>query len=397
MKSYDVAIIGAGPAGAVAAALCARSGLKTIIVEKKKLPRVKSCAGGITARAIRLLRDLNYINDQWFEKCVNRLMIHYPKTGESYELISKQPYLATVCRSDFDRKLAELAARSGAYLAESEAFVHYERETSGQLMVKTDKSEFCARILIGADGYYSQVRKQMISETGSAISFPMMFGIECDVAIDQIRSLPLEHCHLFFNSGAHVNYGWAFPKKEVINIGIVLDAEDNMKSLKSLMPVQQIKWFLQKISGKNPDWIRIGAAPIPLFGKVLNPPIQNRNVFLVGDAAGFADAWTGEGIYFGVSSAIFAHQTIKSCLSREKGLDYLSTYSKLCRKFIYPELRMSYWVAKMFQNMPSFYNYLMYPKVRELFVPHTEGKISYPKALLKAFLLVTGYKLRILT
>ena len=117
---------------------------------------------------------------------------------------------------------------------------------------------------------------------------------------------------------------------------------------------------------------------------------------LLGDAAGFADAWTGEGIYFAVKSAVLAHKAIINALVHEKKIECLSTYSKLCNKFICRELNMSYLVSEMFKKFPSLYDNLQYPKVRQLFVPHTQGKISYEKALVKAFLLISGYKLRLI-
>jgi geranylgeranyl reductase family protein len=393
---YDVAVIGAGPAGAIAAVLCARSGLRTVLVEKKRLPRAKSCAGGLTARCIRLLRDIDCFNEHWLQRTVNGLMIHYLHTGQSLELASKEPYLGTVLRPDFDMALTELAANAGADIREKESFVGYSRSSDFKLHIKTDQSEFYTSILIGADGFHSQVRKQMISEMGLTISNPMMFGIECDIAMDQIRKLSPHHCHLFFNFGKDINYGWAFPKKDILNIGLVLNAGNSAKTFKPSNPVHQLNIFLQKISENNIQWNRIAAAPIPLFVASRKTMIQNGNVLLVGDAAGFADAWTGEGIYFGVKSAVLAHMAIINALVREKKIECLSSYTKLCNKFICKELNMAYRVSKMFKKFPSLYDYLQYLMVRQLFVPHTQGKISYEKALVKAFLLISGYKLRLL-
>jgi geranylgeranyl reductase family protein len=395
VKTFDVAIIGAGPAGAVAAVRCARSGLKTVVVEKKSLPRSKSCAGGLTAKCIRLLRDIDCFNDRWLQRSINQLMIHYPLTGRSCELISTEPYLGTVLRPDFDMALANLAVEAGATIRESESFISYELKPGGLIEIQTDQSAIVTRILIGADGFFSRVRKQMFHKMGMAISNPMMFGIECDVPIEQINSLSTDYCHLFFNIGKQINYAWAFPKKDVVNIGMVLDAGKGSKTIQLARPVHLIKIFLQKISGKNILWKHVGAAPIPLFDDSLKPTIQKDNVLLIGDAAGFADAWTGEGIYFGVKSAVLAHRVVQNAMVDGKQIECLSSYSKLCNKYIFNELKMSYRVSGMFKKFPSLYDYLQYPKVRQLFVPHTQGKISYQKAVMKAFLLVSGYKLRL--
>jgi geranylgeranyl reductase family protein len=393
MKTYDVAVIGGGPSGAVAAILCARSGLKTVLVEKKSLPRAKSCAGGLTARCIRLLRDIDCFNDQLLQRTVNRLMIYYPDNRQFYELKSKEHCLGTVLRPEFDMALTDLAIQSGAEFREAESFTAYEQKPCRYLAIKTEMSDFGAKVLIGADGFHSRVRKQMIFEMGLPISKPMMLGIECDISMDQVRNLSPDHCHLFFNISKHTNYGWAFPKNDIFNIGLVLNGGNRKEPFRPPHPVHQLKFFLQKISTKEIQWDRIGAAPIPLFTNSRKSMIQKDNVLLIGDAADFADAWTGEGIYFGVKSAVLAHRAIQNALANEKPIECLSSYSKLCNKFICRELNMSYRVSEMFKKFPSLYEYLQYPRVRQLFVPHTQGEISYQKALMKAFLIVSGYKL----
>jgi geranylgeranyl reductase family protein len=396
MKTYDMAVIGAGPAGAVAAMLCARSGLKTVLVEKKKFPRPKSCAGGLTARCIRQLRDIGCFNGQWLQRTLNRLMIHYPHTRRSFELTSKDPHLGTVLRPDFDMALTELAAGAGAEIREADSFMAYERKPDGRIRIRTDRSVFTSRVLIGADGFHSRVRKQMFSEMGLAVSSPMMFGIECDISMDQASNLSPHHCHLFFNISKHINYGWAFPKRDVFNIGLVLNAGNRNKHFRPDHPVHQLQAFLHTMAGQKTAWNRVGAAPIPLFAGSRKPVIQNGHVLLAGDAAGFADAWTGEGIHFGVKSAVLAHQAVQKALGGENPIECLSMYSKLCNKQICSELTVSYRVSEMFKKFPSLYNCLQYAKVRELFVPHTRGDISYQKALVKAFLLVSGYKLHLI-
>ncbi len=396
VKVYDVAVIGAGPAGGVAATLCARSGFKTILVEKKKLPRVKPCAGGLTARCIALLREIDCFQDPWVQKKIHQLMIHYPRIKTSVELKSAKPYLGTVHRPDFDMAMADLAGSAGASIKESEYFVEYAHTSDGRVVVQTDTSVFCTRILIGADGCRSRVRRQLSAEMGVTASTSMMYGIACDVFLDEISCLRPDCCHLFFQMGKNIHYGWGFPKKQVMNIGLVFHAADGFQQIKTFEPLQALKQFLQTIAGKTLPWRGIGAAPIPIYAGFRRSVIQKNNVLLVGDAAGFADAWTGEGIYFGVKSAVLAHQVIRKALADQNPDECLSMYAKLCKKHICRELKMSYWVSELFKINPFFYEYLQYPGVRNLFVPHTQGKISYPQAMAKAFLFVLGYKLGLL-
>ncbi len=398
MKTYyDVAIIGAGPAGAVAAALCARSGMKTILLEKKRLPRIKPCGGGVTAKAMDLLKGIGCFKNEFMERLVFGLMIHLPKTGGSYELVSQSPYLGTVQRSNFDMGLVEIARRSGAEVREAEGFVQYRRKTPYQLEIKIDTSNICASILIGADGFHSRVRRQVLEETGAGHPIrPGIFGISCEIPITSTGLLSKDHCHLFFNLMENTGYGWAFPRKDFFNIGLVIHAGKRKKNIASATPVDMLKRFMQRITTKETPWQRLGGGFIPLFDPRSEPVVQSKNVLLVGDAAGFADAWTGEGIYYSIQSAVFAHRVIHAAVLDQKGFHFPSDYARLCRQSFYTELKMSAWAARFFRTLPSAYSLLRHSRVRALFLPHTLGEIGYIQAFLKAFVYSLGYKASVL-
>ncbi len=397
MKTYDVAVIGAGPGGAVAAALCAQSGLKTVLVEKKRLPRTKPCGGGVTAKAMALLQKIGCFREESIERLVSGLMIHFPKTGDSYELASDKPYLGVVSRPDFDMKLADLALGSGAEVREAEGFVQYRRKTPYQLEIQTEASDFCASILIGADGFHSRVRRQVLQEMGKDIPIrPGIFGLCCEVPMDSAGSLFEDRCHLFFDVMENTGYGWAFPGNRVFNIGLVFHAEKGKTPLAASSPVEAFKLFMRSITPKETPWKRLYGGFIPLFDRGGEPVVQSKNLLLVGDAAGFVDAWTGEGIYYSIQSAVCAHQAVCEAVFHQKGFHFPSNYARLCRRSFYTELKMSAWAAGFFKALPSAYYLLRHLRVRALFLPHTMGEIGYVRAFLKAFAYSLGYKASVL-
>ena len=135
MTDFDVAIIGSGPAGGMAAIQCAKAGLKVALFEKEKLPRRKVCAGGIVKRAIDLLPDdLEYP----VESLCNTVVLQLHKPDKSY--IEKRESLVTmVSRVDFDYALVKHAHSCGARIFDNTPVTnvgphenHVEIETAQQ-------------------------------------------------------------------------------------------------------------------------------------------------------------------------------------------------------------------------------------------------------------------------
>ena len=135
MTDFDVAIIGSGPAGGMAAIQCAKAGLKVALFEKEKLPRRKVCAGGIVKRAIDLLPDdLSYP----VESVCDTVVLQLHKPDKSY--IEKRESLVTmVSRVDFDYALVKHAHSCGARIFDNTPVTnvgphenHVEIETAQQ-------------------------------------------------------------------------------------------------------------------------------------------------------------------------------------------------------------------------------------------------------------------------
>ncbi len=405
MKQYDVIIIGAGPAGSMAAMQCAGSGLSTLLLEKKPAPGGKSCGGGLTRRTVDLLKRSGCFERIPVEQPVRDLAMYFCSSKRSCTMKSGNDFMVTVKRGAFDRALAEEAVRKGVHFKTSEAFVRYSRHRADRIEVVTDNSAYAARALIGADGYYSRVHKQLTLEAGRPVKdLPMMFGVECDVAQNALASLDPRTCHLFFQMKPPVLYGWAFPGKARFNVGVVIGADGRTdgnwaKNISSAAPVRQLEALLSRISPDPIRWSRIGAAPIPLFTPGRRRMLERQNVFIIGDAAGFADAWTGEGIYYALSSADLVHRAVAANLNAGANgtrLEYRPGYSALCERTIIPELVYASRFHRLFKRFPSMYLFLQYRKVRELFIPFTTGEITYRQALLKAFGYSLLYKMHVL-
>ncbi len=112
--AYDVAVVGAGPAGATAARELARAGHTVLLLERQRIPRYKTCAGGVTVRAAKLLDfDISSV----VERVVHGGRISY-KLQRPIERRYPEPVCYMVMRDRFDGFLARKAGEAGAHLAE---------------------------------------------------------------------------------------------------------------------------------------------------------------------------------------------------------------------------------------------------------------------------------------
>ncbi|MBS3917609.1 MAG: NAD(P)/FAD-dependent oxidoreductase [Deltaproteobacteria bacterium] len=171
---YDVIVVGAGPGGSTAARFCARSGLKTLLVEKEKFPRYKPCGGCLSLKTVHLLDfDLTPVieNDIWgakFSYCLK----------EPFFIELKEPIVFMVMRDRFDQFLKERALKEGAEILEGERVVNVQAKNRGMEIELASGERFHSHYLIGADGAESIVAKSISlppdrdssSDLGSGVS-----------------------------------------------------------------------------------------------------------------------------------------------------------------------------------------------------------------------------------
>jgi len=395
MKTYDVTIVGAGPAGAVAAYLCAKSGLEVLILEKKALPRMKSCGGGLTARTMDLLARIDCFDDKWIDRFYHQLQIHLPQIRQQYPVTGADPFMGVIRRDQFDLALTQKAVTAGAILHSEATFRGFCPADGGRIEVTTDKAGFFTRALIGADGYGSRVRRQMEQRVyGRSKPMPAFLGVEGDLPAEMVETLSNRYCHLFFNFCSTVSYGWVFPRGARLNVGLAINRQGHHQAGRFPSPKALLDWFVEKHLKERVFWQRRAGAMIPLPHFRRRPLLQHGNVLLVGDAAGLADAWTGEGIYYAVKSAVLAHQAIRQRFDRGKPV--ITDYGRLARREMLPELRRSYVFFRFFQRFPRAYHLLAHERIRRLFLPYMHGELNYPQAFVTALGCGLGYKIGLL-
>ena len=333
MKSYDVIIAGAGPAGATLGHELARRGVSVLVLEKEKLPRDKTCAGGITRRTAGLLDfDIGTVA----ERTTYGARITYRLGGECIKRHQK-PFVYMVTRSSFDHMLVQKARDAGATVIE-EAEVE-EVEADGQsATVTTSGGDFESKIVVGADGARGVVAKNA----------GLMRGVRLDLALQAEVSVSTDEMAKWdsligIDQGQIPGgYGWVFPKKDHLSVGVGGDA----RLSKRLKPY--LEQLLHHVGIDETGDIQ--GALMPMRGKGM--AIQKGNVLLLGDAAGLINPITREGIYYAIRSARLAAPVIADAL--QSGSIDLTGYQRAVDDQLMPSLQMGGALRRVFTQSPRF-------------------------------------------
>ncbi len=298
MERFDVIVVGAGPAGASAARAASMAGLSTLLLEKQKLPREKRCGGGISAAT---LKELDFpLPDRVIERrCYGMWGIQNTILTE----VRVDRCVATmVSRPTFDAFLVEKAVEAGARIAEAEA-CRGIRILADCAIVTTEKAEYRASVVIGADGFSSLVARS-VRPKWSRRETRFCFVADVPLAresIDRTMKNLVELRYGFIKQG----YAWAFPKRDHISFGIG-GTMGNARALKGDF-VRYLR--LHGIDGEVP--CKGCFIPVTEF----RHDVVADRIMLCGDAAGFVDCFHGEGIRYAVASGRLAGRTAALALS----------------------------------------------------------------------------------
>jgi menaquinone-9 beta-reductase len=305
MKVYDVIIVGAGPAGLFCAENLKGSGLSVLLLEKNLVFGDKVCAGGITQKDINLLG----IPEKLFEHKISdtRLQSAWNHSATN----AAKPFVYTVNR----RELAEWQ-RGKIDSSYIEILTGAKVTKIGKESITVNETNnYGYRYLVGADGYASLVRR--------FLELPIrerLIGIQYQIPLNGNK--PRFEIHL--HSGYfHSWYGWVFPHRETLAVGCVADP----RFVSSRRLKKNFHHWLKKmkldISGATYESQPIGCD---------YRGWQFGNIFLAGEAAGFASWLTGEGIYQCLVSGKAVAEKILDKDHQSKELNEVLKYNEIQKK-----------------------------------------------------------------
>jgi geranylgeranyl reductase family protein len=366
---YDVIVVGGGPGGSTAARFCAKAGLKALVIEKEKFPRYKPCGGCLSTKTVHLL-DLDLTSV--IENTIYGSKFTY-RSKDSFFIETKDPIAFLVMRDRFDQLLITNALREGADILEGEKVTRVEEKGDGVEVELAKGKRFSCQYLIGADGAESVVARSL--SLSSPKNDANGIAIESEIPLDSSIHFPqkeLQFIHLDFGRIPN-GYGWVFPKKEYLSIGI----GGMFRETKKMNPRQYFSDFL-----KGLDYIpkgktgRVTGHLLPSFYDENQKVSQGRSL-LVGDAAHLMDPLQGEGIYYAIRSGMMAAEAITEW--KREGIAPSDYYQKAIYRDIYGNLKWALTFSRfVFRFTKLAYRTLKrYPDLGEFYLQVLEGKETY--------------------
>jgi geranylgeranyl reductase family protein len=292
-----VLIIGGGPAGSAAASTLAQAGVGCLVLDKSDFPRDKLCGGLVTGRCMTLLHDvfgLAYDEEILNQSSDIKLMMR----SETLSRVTDHSTLFFTMRQKFDNWLLERAKSYGAKLKTGVGVDQIKPNS----VILSDGSEINFDILIGCDGVNSMVARHLFGRSFDPKTIG--FGLEAEVPISDKK----HHVEIDFGA-VNWGYGWAFPKQKTVTIGVGGIHTENPK-----LKDQMQSYLLGQ--GIDPATCKIKGQYIP-FGDYREISGHN-NIVLCGDAAGFVDPITGEGIGYAIQSGAQAAQAAINALAMKQ-------------------------------------------------------------------------------
>jgi geranylgeranyl reductase family protein len=359
---YDVIIVGAGPAGTTCARTCAAAGLKTALIDKNRFPRPKPCGGAVSEQALSYL-DFTLPPDIRGQECFGA-RVYYQ--GHSVEVRKQHRIAVLVSRENFDSFLLKKAIDAGAHFFPDEKCTSTSMRPDS-VEVRTGTSAYQARYVIGADGVHSVVAQAVRPRfTQEEIAVALVSHAPMgDQRGEENLSGRLE---MHFGI-APMGYGWVFSHRGYRSVGIMGIAS------KSFRHQDVLSEFSRNLGIPLSD---VRGHLIPLGG--IKRTIQSGRILLVGDAAGFADPFHGEGISYAILSGKLAAKAVSDVIRTEKDdAAALIWYQHECERLIRKNLRVARSMAKLLGRYPKLFLRIFFdnPAALEKYLDIPTGNLDY--------------------
>ena len=309
--TYDLVVVGAGPAGSMAARAAAEGGLSVLLVDKRvEIGRPVRCAEYVP----RLIQRLVSLPPSCIAQPINAMRTYLP-SGQS-DTVAAPGFV--LHRALLDKHLAIQAVRAGAKLRVRSTAL--ERTPRGLILRQGQhEEEIAAKVIIGADGACSRVGGWIGQSNGELLAAAQM---------ELVNEKPGTETEIYFAPEYWQGYAWFFPKGATANVGVGVGGPEATLAEAGKI----LKLFLDRLqaSGRIKRIQAVGhtAGFVPVGG-ILEGGAEN--ILLAGDAAGCVHHLTGAGILFAVISGRLAGEfAAKSVQAGD--LSLLSGYAEGCRE-----------------------------------------------------------------
>jgi geranylgeranyl reductase family protein len=329
VSSYDVAVVGAGPAGSTAAYRLAAAGARVLLVDRAVFPRDKPCGGGVTGRAARLLPfPLDPVVEDRVEQVECRL-----RYGPRFVRRARTPLALMTQRKRLDHYLLEQAAAAGAEVRDGVTVADVRPDA-----LSVDGEEVRARLVLGADGCNGRAARAL------GLGGDVVHGValEANVPYAAAPSGRYRGVMVLEIAVLRGGYGWVFPKGDHVNVGVGGDESEGPR----------LRAHLRRLCeehGIDPE----AATETRGYRLPMRRPgsrLAHGTAAVIGDAAGLVDPFSGDGMYEAFLSSLLVTEAALDVLAgRAAGLE---PYEEAVARRITP-LTAAGWGAKVaFDRFP---------------------------------------------
>jgi geranylgeranyl reductase family protein len=335
VERFDLVVVGAGPGGSAATSVALAAGLRVAQLDRARFPRVKPCAGGLTPKAVRAL----LVALQPSLRGAFREFEFNAWRGARTVYSFRETLIAMVSRPELDNRLVcGNRAHPGLTFLEGEPVRALERDR-GAFVVRTARRALRAPQLVGADGANGIVNRVFRAAEPRARALAVEVVLRC---ADLACAPPPRPC---FDFGAVPRgYGWVFPKEGEVSAGLYTLSR-GLEDVRGRLAAYLAAKGLRLARGDALESFE--AHTIPLGGRLSDPGMP---LYLVGDAAGLADALTGEGIYHALESGRIAGELAARV---HAGTDSPSSYLRLLERPVLRDARWTLRLARPFYRRPD--------------------------------------------
>ena len=371
---WDVAVIGAGPAGATAARVAAAAGARVILLERSRWPRYKTCGGGLIARSLTALPP----------------GLRVPARTEAHAITfsfdgrltrtrrTRAPLITLVQRDEFDAALADAAVEAGAVLQTGVSVIRLAEDQEVVRLATREHGDLRARAVVGADGSAGRCAGHV------GVRYDQTdLGLELELPLPPGQRDAWRGRVLIDWGSVPGSYAWIFPKGDQLSVGVIA-ARGRPEELR-----QYLAAFLERE--------RLGRlAPAESSGhltrcRAAGSPLSRGPVLVAGDAAGLLDPWSREGISFALRSGALAGQAAARASQTATSADAareLARYADAVEAQLAPEMRAGHAFLRAFQAHPLALHLALVavPPAWRLFARVISGRASIAGIMRNRFL-----------
>ncbi|MFC3993490.1 geranylgeranyl reductase family protein [Actinoplanes siamensis] len=327
---WDVAVIGAGPAGLAAAHAAASGGARVVVLERAEHPRYKTCGGGLLGSSLRLSAET--LAAVPVRDTITSLTFTLAGRRE-FTRSSTEPLLSLVRRDDFDHAWCEAAERAGAVVRQNTQVRALDQDEHGVRVTLAGGGTVTARVVIGADGSAGVTSRHV-----GVVFEQQDLGLEVELAAtpedrERWRGRVLLDWGPFPGS-----YGWVFPKDDELTVGVIMEKGRGADTKRYLRD------FVARLGLSDRTVLRDSGHLTRC--RTATSPLRAGRVLVAGDAAGLLEPWTREGISYALRSGRWAGQVAAESQD-------LSAYDRRVAAELQPEMAAGHRLLGVFTRHPS--------------------------------------------